>query len=76
LPQLRDLYDRQDDAATLTDMVGSQVAVAVARRRAEPGDLCAAMRIARAAGRRPDLRDERTVPGQRDLSCIAGRLMV
>lgn len=44
------------------DMVGNQVTVAVARRRAEPGDLiymCAATRIAR----RPDLHDERTVPG-------------
>jgi hypothetical protein len=29
-----------------------------------------------AAGRRPDLRDKRTVPGQLDLSCNVGRLML
>jgi limonene-1,2-epoxide hydrolase len=38
--------------------------------------MCATVRIARRADRRPDLHDERTVPGQLDLSCNVGRLML
>jgi hypothetical protein len=43
-------------------MVGNQVAVGVARRRAEPGDVRNRTHSP-AAGRRPYLHGERTVPG-------------
>jgi len=38
--------------------------------------MCATVRIARRADRRPDLHDEQTVPGQLDLSCNVGKLML
>ena len=59
-------------------MVGNEVTVAVAGSLVpNRGDLTVRSHTnSPTADRRPDLHDERTVPRQLDLSCIAGKLML
>ena len=55
-----------DNARRAADMIGSLVAEAAARCRAEPGDLCAAMRMTLPANRCPVLLDMEVIVRHQD----------
>ena len=55
-----------DNARRAADMIGSLIAEAAARCRAEPGDLCAAMRMTLPANRCPVLLDMEVIVRHQD----------
>jgi len=62
-----------ENARGAADMIGSLVAEAAARCRAEPGDLCAAIRMALPADRCPVLPIEGVYVGRvlpRQMACL------